>query len=439
MLTLQSSWLATRKHIPEVCFRQSSPCATTLYKLDAFPYPDTDTLRVNEATSFTRHTSQLQIKRCAVPMLHQSRNRHSNDSQPKIQSTLMTNALQSLIDTGTKLYLDSVAPDEVDKNLAWGAVGATSNPAIISAIVEHGGLDDELESLIATGLDDESVAWRLTDNLVTHAEKKFQPIHTKTNGNAGWVSFELDPLLEDAELGLSDHDRTAHYIDLGKHYAQGHCNRMIKVPATPAGIAALEELAAAGVTLNVTLIFTAEQYTKAREAVWRGAQRRTSLTDFKSVYSIFISRIDVYTEQEIQHLRPEAQGLVGILNAKRVWQANQNFWNDKGLKLQQELIFASTGTKKSSDPAWKYVEALAGSDIQTNPPETNAAVASSDIEFCRTVDVMPTLEIQQEIDSKVDMQTMHDVLMKQGVAKFVKPQRALLSLIARKRGELSKS
>ena len=349
----------------------------------------------------------------------------------------MPNALQSLIDTGTKLYLDSVLPEEVDKNLKWGAVGATSNPAIIAAIVKQGGLDHEIESLIEAGLDDESVAWRLTDNLVTDAEKKFEPIHASTEGNAGWVSFELDPLLEDAELALSDQDRTARYIELGKHYTQGHSNRMIKVPATPAGIGALEELAAAGVTLNVTLIFTADQYTQAREAVWRGAQRRSSLTDFKSVYSIFISRIDVYTEQEIPDLQTEAQGLVGILNAKRVWQANQDFWNDKGLRLQQELIFASTGTKKPSDPAWKYVQALAGSDIQTNPPETNAAIASSDIEFCRTVDVMPTLQIQQQIDSNIDMQTMHDVLMKQGVDKFVKPQRALLSLIAKKRSELT--
>ena len=316
---------------------------------------------------------------------------------------------------------------------------ATSNPAIISAIVERGSLDDEIESLIATGLDNESVAWRLTDELVTDAENKFKPIHTAIAGNAGWVSFELDPLLEDTSLGLSDQDRTARYIELGKHYSQGHSNRMIKVPATAAGIGALEELAAAGVTLNVTLIFTEDQYCRAREAVWRGAQQRSSLADFKSVYSIFVSRIDVYTELEIPNLQPEAQGLVGILNAKRVWQANQNFWRDKGLKLQQELIFASTGTKNASDPAWKYVQALAGSDIQTNPPETNAAIASADIQFCRTVDVMPTLEIQQQIDSKIDMQAMHDVLMNQGVDKFVKPQRVLLALIAKKRSELAAS
>ena len=74
---------------------------------------------------------------------------------------------------------------------------------------------------------------------------------------------------------------------------------MIKVPATPAGLGALEELAATGVTLNVTLIFSDRQYRAAREAIWRGAQRRKSLERFKSVYSIFISRIDVYTKQHV--------------------------------------------------------------------------------------------------------------------------------------------
>ena len=348
----------------------------------------------------------------------------------------MTDALRSLIETGTKLYLDSVAPDEVDKNLGWGAVGATNNPAIISAIVDGGGFDTEIESLIATGLNDEAVAWKLTETLVTDTEHKFAAIHADTAGNAGWVSFELDPLLEDPELGWSDQQRTAKYIELGQHFAEGHPNRMIKVPATTAGINALEELAAAGVTLNVTLIFTSEQYIQAREAVWRGAQRRSSLTDFKSVYSIFISRIDVYTEQQSGDLSPAAQGLVGILNAKRIWQSNQDFWRDKNLPLDQELIFASTGTKNPSDPAWKYVQALAGSDIQTNPPETNEAVAASSVEFTRTVDVMPAEDLQHEIDTKVDVQAMHDTLMQQGVAKFVKPQRALLALIARKRAEL---
>ncbi len=348
----------------------------------------------------------------------------------------MNRSLQSLIDCGTKLYLDSVMPAEVDKNLAWGAVGATSNPAIISSIVEAGVVDDAIEKHLAAGLDDESIAWELTDGLVREAQQKFAHVHQQTKGNAGWVSFELDPLIEDPDLGLSVQERAQQYVELGLRWAKGHANRMIKVPATEGGIAALEELAAAGITLNVTLIFTADQYRQAREAVWRGAQRRTSLASFKSVYSIFISRIDVYTEKALPGLSKSAQGQVGLLNAKRIWAENERFWADKGLDLEQEIIFASTGVKDPSLPAWKYVEALAGSDIQTNPPETNEAVANSDRLFTSRVAELPSQAIQDEIDAQLDVLDMHRVLMKEGVAKFVKPQRALLNTVANRRKSL---
>ena len=95
--------------------------------------------------------------------------------------------------------------------------------------------------------------------LVRQAQQVFSPVHAATMGDDGYVSFELDPLLEDADCPLSLAERTAHYIELGKQWSAGHANRMIKVPATPAGLAALEELAAAGVTLNVTLILTLDQ------------------------------------------------------------------------------------------------------------------------------------------------------------------------------------
>lgn len=360
----------------------------------------------------------------------------------------MSSALQSLVQCDTKLYLDSVHPDEVDKNLAWGAVGATSNPAIISAIVDQGGMDEVIQSLLGDTdhqYDDEAIAWELTDRLVRDAQKKFQHIHQSTAGNAGWVSFELEPLLEDPKgksgdgAAMSDSERAAAYIELGKRWAAGHTNRMIKVPATDAGIMALEELAAAGITLNVTLIFTADQYRRARNAVWRGAQRLANTDQFKSVYSIFVSRIDVYTQQHLPNLSRDAQGMVGILNAKRIWAENQEFWSDKGLKLEQELIFASTGVKDPKLPAWKYVQALAGSDIQTNPPETNEAIAQSDVRFTRTVDQMPSKSIQDEIDAAVDVDHLHKTLMAEGVAKFVKPQRALLEVVRKQRESITAS
>jgi transaldolase len=97
------------------------------------------------------------------------------------------------------------------------------------------------------------------------------------------------------------------------------------------------------------------------------------------------------------------------------------------------MIFASTGTKKPSDPAWKYVEAFAGSDIETNPPKTNADVQASGRTFSRMVDRMPPAEVVAEIEMKVDMSKLEEVLMREGIQKFADPQKALLALIAKKR------
>jgi len=349
----------------------------------------------------------------------------------------MSSPLESLIATGTKLWLDSIDPELVESNRALGATGATSNPIIISNLLKTGRFDNELDQLISQGLDDESIAWEMTNQLVSEAQEVFADVNEATAGNDGYVSFELDPLLEDIELGPPHEQRVASYIELGKKWAAGQTNRMIKVPATPAGLDALEELAASGVTLNVTLIFTGRQYQSARDAIWRGAKRRDSLDHFKSVYSIFVSRIDVYTDQHVPELSAKAQGIVGIVNAKRLWQANQNFWSDKSVKLDQEIIFASTGTKKPEDPAWKYVAAFAGSDIQTNPPKTNDAVQASGQSFQREVDQLPAPGILQEIDTKVDFQKLEDVLMEEGLKKFADPQKGLIALIAENRTALT--
>ncbi|HSG72449.1 MAG TPA: transaldolase family protein [Planctomycetaceae bacterium] len=350
----------------------------------------------------------------------------------------MTSPLESLIASGTKLWLDSVDPDLVRSNHALGATGATSNPIIISDLIKTGRFDETLRELMGAGLDDEQIAWQMTDRLVRDAQQVFAETHQKTGGNDGYVSFELDPLLEDVECPLSLEEKIAKYIELGKQWSEGHANRMIKVPATPGGLGALEELVAAGVTVNVTLIFSDRQYIAARDAIWRGAQRRDSLDGFKSVYSIFVSRIDVYTEQQVPELSPEAQGEVGIVNAKRIWNINREFWSGKSLPLQQELIFASTGTKKPEDPKDKYVSALAGADIQTNPPATNAAIqAMTGTTFSREVDRMPAEEILSDIDAKVDFEKLETVLMEEGLKKFADPQKGLLALIAEKRSSLA--
>jgi len=345
--------------------------------------------------------------------------------------------LETLIRCGTKLWLDSIDPDLVRAHRQLGATGATSNPVIVADLLKTGRFDEPMQRMLQQGRDDDQIAWEMTDRLVRQAQAVFHGVWQQTAGNDGYVSFELDPLLEEPQRGLSHEERMRQYIELGCRWSAGHDNRMIKVPATPAGLASLEELVAAGVTVNVTLVFTADQYRIARDAVWRGAQRRAQLDHFKSVYSIFVSRVDVYTSQHVPQLTPAAEGQVGIVNAKRIWSENQAFWQQHRTPLQQEIIFASTGTKDPKESPWKYVEAFAGSDIETNPPATNDAVQQSGLTFQRQVDQLPPVAVLEEIDREVDFQRLEEVLMREGIEKFAAPQRALLELIRQKRAALA--
>lgn len=347
-------------------------------------------------------------------------------------------ALKSLTATGTKVWSDSIDPEVLKSVLQIGITGATSNPIIIADIIKQGGFDERIGNLIDKGMSDSDIAWALDDELVRNAQQLFMPVWQETAGNDGYVSFELDPLIEDETAPMPHEDRVKRYIELGRKWSAGQKNRMIKIPATAAGIDCLETLAADGVTINVTLCFTERQYLLARDAIWRGVQRRKDgLELFKSVYSIFVSRVDVYTEKHVPELTKPAQGLVGIVNAKRLWKLNHDFWADKKLPLQQEIIFASTGKKLGWQSEDYYVEALAGSDIQTNPPATNDWVEANGKQYTRQVDKLPAKEVLDEIDRKVDPGKMEKVLMEEGTKKFADPQKALEAQIHDKREALA--
>jgi transaldolase len=341
----------------------------------------------------------------------------------------MASPLLSLVNAGTKLWLDSIDPKLVALSKAQGATGATSNPIIVANLVKSGAFDKDIEALKSQGKRGEELAWLLTDQIVSAAEKVFFPVFEATKGNDGYVSFEVDPLIEDPSAQLPHAERVAKYIELGLKWAKGHPNRLIKVPATPAGIEALTGLTAQGVNLNVTLIFTERQYLAARDAVVKGLEGHPNPKTFKSVYSIFVSRLDVYTEEHVKNLPASAQGLVGIVNAKRIWRKNKDFWASKNLPLAQEMIFASTGTKKPSDPKYKYVAAFAGSDIETNPPETNEAVEASGQIFKAAIAELPSQDILDTIDQHVDFQKLEEFLMNDGIKKFADPQKALLAVL----------
>ncbi len=102
--------------------------------------------------------------------------------------------LESLVACGTKLWLDSVDPDEIKRNRGFGATGATSNPIIIADLIQTGRFDNDIQQLLKAGHDDAAIAWAMTDKLVKDAQAVFEPVSKETSGNDGWVSFELDPL-----------------------------------------------------------------------------------------------------------------------------------------------------------------------------------------------------------------------------------------------------
>ncbi len=345
----------------------------------------------------------------------------------------MATGLASLVASGTRLWLDSVDPGLVREARAAGATGATSNPVIIADLVKGGRFNDRIAALAAKGIDDGGVAWALTDELVAGAEGEYLGVWEASGGDDGWVSFELDPLIEDPALPMTHDERVARYVELGLAWSRGHRNRMIKVPATAAGIAALEPLAAAGVPLNVTLLFTHAQVEQARDAIWRGAIRLPSLGSFKSVYSVFVSRVDVWAAKQAPDLSAAARGQTAIVNAKRIWNANRIFWQRHPTPLAQSIVFASTGVKETGVDPCRYVAALAGADIQTNPPATNRAAEESGREFNRQVDQLPPADVLAELDARIDVTRMGTELLAEGIEKFVAPQHDLLALVRAKR------
>ena len=151
--------------------------------------------------------------------------------------------LQSLVACGTKLWLDSVDPKEVAANRASARAAPRPTRSSSATSSRPAASTSRLTAFLKEGLDDEALAWRLTDMLVRQAQEVFLPVWESTKGDDGYVSFELDPLLEDVKQTMPVEERTKRYIALGKEWSRGHKNRMIKVPATPAGLGALEELA----------------------------------------------------------------------------------------------------------------------------------------------------------------------------------------------------
>jgi transaldolase len=357
------------------------------------------------------------------------------------------NRLQALHDAGVSIWLDTLSRELLDSGefarlIADCAVtGATSNPTIFAkAITGSERYDDQLRDAIARGADGaQELFFALALEDIRRAADLLRPAYGESNGRDGFVSFECTPDLAD------DTDATiAQAIELWQRLDRP--NVMIKVPATEAGIPAIEELTARGINVNITLLFSLARYEQVIDAYVAGLKRRVAagqpVSTIASVASFFVSRVDSKADAVLP-AGSELRGRVAIANARCAYgRYRERFADQRWLVLRdagarpQRPLWASTGTKNPAYSDVLYLEALIGPDtINTVPPDTLR-------KFEDHGTVAPTLA-GHEADARarmerlarlgVDFDDVTRVLEDEGIEKFEKSYAALLAAIGRKR------
>jgi transaldolase len=283
---------------------------------------------------------------------------------------------QLLHDLGQSLWLDNITRDLLDSGTLkhyiddFSVTGLTSNPTIFDqAIKKSASYDPAIHQKLSQGKSGEALFFELALEDLTRAADLFRPVHDQTKGVDGWVSLEVSPLLA--------YD-TASSLAAAKqlHARAARPNLFIKIPGTPQGLPAIEEAIFAGVSVNVTLLFSREHYLAAAEAYLRGIERRIAAgldTNVGSVASIFISRWDVAVSKTVpDNLRDK----LGIAIAGRTYKAYVDLlasppWQAivKAGYNPQRLLWASTGTKDPRASDILYIKALAAPNTVNTMPE----------------------------------------------------------------------
>jgi len=284
---------------------------------------------------------------------------------------------QRLHELGQSLWLDNITRTMLhDGTLEryideQSVTGLTSNPTIFAkAIMAGDAYDGELAELRGHGLQGEELFFELALIDLRRAAKMFAAVNERTDGVDGWVSLEVSPLLADDSAATIEQVATLH--------ARADCNIFIKIPGTDAGREAIEESTFAGIPINVTLLFSTEQYLGAADAYMRGLERRIDAgldPAVPSVASLFVSRWDKAVSDQAPD---ELRGRLGIAVAMRTYRAYRELLDsERWQRLQNEgaraqrLLWASTGTKDAAASDVLYVEALvAPFTINTMPEAT---------------------------------------------------------------------
>lgn len=354
---------------------------------------------------------------------------------------------QQLHDLGQSLWLDNITRGLLtDGTLRryireFSVTGLTSNPTIFDKAIKEGGFyDDAIRKKTAEGKSGEALFFDLALEDLIQAADLFRPIHDSTGGVDGWVSLEVSPLLAD------DTARTINAVAQLHRRAQ-RPNLFIKIPGTIEGVPAIEESIFAGVPVNVTLLFSREQYTAAAEAYMRGIERRIAAgldPEVGSVASIFVSRWDVAVKDKVpQRLRNR----LGIAIAKRAYKAYRELlaaprWRKLAAAgaRPQRLLWASTGTKDPNASDTLYIEALAAPDtINTIPDKTLHAFADhGELTDVLPVDGGDAEEVLAEFARLgVDDATLAAQLQGEGTESFDQSWQDLMGRIASKSATLA--
>ncbi|MCG9892920.1 MAG: transaldolase [Thermosynechococcaceae cyanobacterium MS004] len=375
---------------------------------------------------------------------------------------MTTNHLLEITDVGQSIWMDNLSRDLIKsgelKSLieTLGIRGVTSNPAIFEkAIAGNAIYDADIEAGIRAKKSVLEIYESLTFDDIRDACDIFRPVYDQTDGLDGYISIEVPPTIaKDTQSTISEARRYHKVID--------RPNVMIKIPGTPEGLPAVEQVIADGISVNVTLLFSVQSYIDTAWAYIRGLEARVAagqdISNVASVASFFLSRIDSKIDdlidaqlKEIGDSNPNLaqrllsiKGKIAVANAKVAYQKylkiiQSDRWkalSAKGARVQR-LLWASTGTKNPAYSDVMYVDELIGPDtVNTLPPSTITACA----DHCNVENRVATgvEEAQQAIatlndpDIYIDLQQVMTELLEDGIVKFVQPFESLLKSLEEK-------
>jgi len=358
-------------------------------------------------------------------------------------------ATQLLHDLGQSLWLDNITRDLLNSGtlkryiVELSVTGLTSNPTIFDhALKNSTAYDEAIREAPVKEETGESLFFDLALDDLTRAADLFRPVHNRTNGVDGWVSLEVSPLLA--------HD-TPSTIAAAKELSTqaGRPNLVIKIPGTKEGLPAIEEAISAGVPVNVTLLFSREQYVAAAEAYLRGIERRIAAglnPQVGSVASLFVSRWDAAVAGKV----PDAlNNRLGIAIAGRVYKAYLDLLGSSRWQRAfnagagpQRLLWASTGTKDPKASDILYIKALAAPFTVNTMPEGTLKAFADHGEIGSTM-AADGGDCEQVLDrfaqAGVNVDSLAARLQEEGAKSFVKSWKELLAVIASKSATLKRT